>query len=136
MKSSCDISEDSINELKDGEYILKDCTAHVRAATITYHQQSFLCPFCRDRFRNDGMPYKRSKPVTTHYHSFDPKDTSVTLHTSSTRLPHCGPRYNSKGIECRTFPKDKCNQFCIHITDKTKRDFRTKIQRRIKIEEL
>lgn len=119
---SCDaVTEDEINNMRPGQfYTADDGVVHVLADYVTHNQLYFSCPFCRSRYRNDGEPCRNAK-YHQHNHSFDPKDFIEREHVCIKRFPHCGPKYNGKGMEIHPFPRNVYNVFCIHITSKTKR---------------
>lgn len=127
-----------MNAVRTGDFIqTDDGVVHVRASRVTNTQQFFNCPFCRTRYRFNKMPYRNAKHQE-HNHSFDPTDaTGPTVgpgvvgnpssgagHFCSKRFPHCGPKYNGIGQEIATFPRKDFNVFCIHITNRTKKQFK------------
>lgn len=73
---------------------------------------SFKCPYCRTKYKKNGEPTKRSKPVY-HYHGSMEK---YPENFKTYRSPHC------TGMGKKRFEKAGYTEFLIEINDKTLRD--------------
>lgn len=95
----------NIKDMNPGEYILdqnREC--HIVAKSVDRKYLIFDCPFCLNKYKKDGTPFKNAKRVE-HIHGAE------GFHNYSIgKAPHCS-----------VFPK-KCDYFIIYVTDKTQRN--------------
>ena len=75
---------------------------------------SFVCPYCRTRYKKDGTPYKNSKAVT-HYHGSGGKTVNGSY---GTKGPHCDALGKNVAIKQGVDPD---YVFQLTVNDATKR---------------
>jgi len=75
---------EDVDALSEASYYVWGNTVYVRAEKVDAVHVHYVCPFCFNRYKKNGEPYKRSK---RHNHCHG--SGGVMSNRFETRAPHC-----------------------------------------------
>lgn len=103
-------TDTDLNQLDPGEFIeTRPGIFSVPCFKIDDRHMHIICPFCRNKYRKNGLPRKTSKPVIHTHGVLSP--WTVDRHQGF-KMPHCDPKgFKLSGKESYKFE--------FWVTDKT-----------------